>query len=108
MLSEVLDRTEMDVMREALPVLSEKISHVFIIGMAGVGMAETAVSIQAAVFSSLIFLDSGHGKIKKPRSEPRSSHFQEKGKATAASAFSANAALITAFGRAMAIPPQVA
>jgi hypothetical protein len=47
------------------PVLSAKIAHIFIIGMAGVGMAEMAVSNQAAVFSGLIFLDSGHGKIQK-------------------------------------------
>jgi len=55
----------MDMMRDALPVLSAKIAHIFIIGMAGVGMAEMAVSNQAAVFSSLAFLGFGHGKNPK-------------------------------------------
>jgi hypothetical protein len=72
----------MDVMRDALSVLSAKIAHVFIIGMAGAGIVKMAVSNQAAVFSGLIFLDSGHGKIQKPRSEPRSELLQEKEKAT--------------------------
>jgi hypothetical protein len=55
----------MDVMGDALLILSAKIPHVFIIGMAGVRMAEMAVSNQATVFSSLVFLDSIHGKIQK-------------------------------------------
>jgi hypothetical protein len=45
--------------------LSAKIAHIFIIGMAGVGMAEMTVSNQAAVFPSSVFLDSGLGKIQK-------------------------------------------
>ena len=60
----------MDVMRDALPVLSEKITHIFIIGMAGVGIAEMAVSNQAAVFSGLIFLYYGHRKLKNPAVNP--------------------------------------
>ena len=58
----------MDVMRDALPVLSAKIARVFIIGMAGVG--KMAVSNQAATFSGLIFLYYGHRKIKNPAVNP--------------------------------------
>ena len=77
-MSEVLDRSEMDVMQDALPVLSAKIARVIIIGMAGVGMAKMVGFNQSVVFYGLISWIPSHGKIPKPRS----GHYLQKEKAT--------------------------